>query len=566
MRPLNCHPGYLQSVRFLFLSSAQPVANQTALVPSDDGVMILPAQLTKRLDLLSTTQHLPLLTQIKRGIEKESLRIDAEGKLSKRPHPPTAGSALTHPHITTDFSEALLEFITPASTQIDGTLDCLDKVHRFMYSHLGDEQLWGASMPCVLEGDNNIPLAQYGKSNVAKMKTIYRHGLGNRYGRLMQTIAGIHYNFSVPDALWPVFQQQDSDDRALKDYITDSYFKLIRNFNRSSWLLIYLYGASPAVCKSFLNGRKHQLEEHDNGSLYLPYATALRMGDLGYQSSAQENLQICYNNIDNYISTLSKAITEPHVDYQNIGLNADGHYQQLSTGLLQIENEFYSLIRPKRVAQSGQTPLGALNDEGVEYIEVRCIDVNPYLPLGIDADQIRFMDCFLLYNLLEDSPLCDCDDRHNISENIKQVVNHGRKPGLSLKNTRGQISLNDWGNDLIDGIEKVARLLDQAHNTNEYLRVCRDQRDKLADSQLTPSAKILSDMRSHDIPFFRLAMNHSLQHGEYFRQRPLDSTDQSYFSEQTALSLQQQAEIENSDTLSFEQYLAQYYKQYDELK
>ena len=520
-------------------------------------------QLAERVNLLTNAQHQPLLTQLKRGIEKESLRIDKQGKLSQLPHPKGIGSALTHPYITTDFSEALLELITPVYQSINCTLECLDKVHRFIYPHLDDEELWAASMPCVLEGDDNIPLARYGSSNVATMKTVYRNGLGNRYGRLMQTIAGIHYNFSVPEALWPLLQQQDNDTQALKDYVTDSYFALIRNFNRTSWLLIYLYGASPAVCKSFLNGRPHRLQQHDEGSLHLPYATSLRMGDLGYQSSAQAGLNICYNNIDNYIDTLSKAITQPHPDYEKIGIKINDHYQQLSTALLQIENEFYSPIRPKRVTQSGETPLGALHRSGVEYIEVRCVDVNPYLPLGIDADQIRFLDSFLLYCLLQHSPMCDDQDRSHISNNTRTVVNEGRKPGLQLNTRSGQQSLQHWGSQLLDDIAKVADLLDLAHGGNDYRRVVDTQRTKLDDPSLTPSQRILSDMGAQQIPFFRLAMDQSLQHGQFFRQRPLEAGDLDYFQQQTKQSLQHQLDIENSDVLSFEDYLAQYYQQYN---
>lgn len=522
-------------------------------------------QLTERLNLLSSDANTVLLKDIQRGLEKESLRITAKGQLAQTPHPSSLGSALTHPNITTDFSEALMEFITPVSTDIEGSLKCLNDVHRFVYSQLGDEQLWTASMPCVLQGDEHIPVAQYGSSNVAQMKTTYRKGLGNRYGRIMQTIAGIHYNFSLPQSLWQALQQQDNDQRPLQDYITDSYFKLIRNFRRNSWLLVYLFGASPTVCNSFLTGRKHQLQPLDNQSVYLPYATALRMGDLGYQSNAQENLKICYNNIDNYIETLRQAITNNHSDYENIGIKNNGEYQQLSNALLQIENEFYSPIRPKRVTESGETPLGALRERGIEYIEVRCIDVNPYLPLGIDADQIRFIDCFLLYCLFENSPLCDDDDQNRINNNLKTVVNYGRKPDLMLETLDGKHKLHHWGEKLLEGISKVAAKLDTAHGGNDYQRVCTEQLAKITDSNLTPSAKILSDMQQQQQSFFSFAMQHSQQHNENFRQHPLTPQQQKMFTDISQQSLQQQKAIESADDISFESYLEQYYQQYNQL-
>lgn len=527
----------------------------------------MPDQLTERLELLASSDHSSLLTGIQRGIEKESLRICSNGKLAQTPHPQALGSALTHPHITTDFSEALLEFITPVFTDIDESLECLDNVHRFTYPNLDNELLWTASMPCILEGDENIPVAQYGSSNVATMKTAYRKGLGNRYGHLMQTISGIHYNFSLPDGLWESLQKQDYDKRSLQDYKTESYFKLIRNFRRFSWLLIYLYGASPAVCKSFLQGNNHNnLEPFDNDTAYLPYGTALRMGDLGYQSSAQENLNICYNSIDNYMDTLHQAITNTHPDYEKIGVKVNGDYHQLSSALLQIENEFYSPIRPKRVTRSGETPIGALTERGVEYIEVRCIDINPYLSLGIDADQIRFIDCFLLYCLFERSPLCDDDDRERINYNLKAVVNRGREPDLQLQTRTGDRSFGDFANTLLDGIDKIAMQLDAAHGGNNYQRVCREQRNKVVNVSLTPSASILADMNKQQKSFARFAMDLAEQHGKDFHSRPLTGEDLEYFLQKTELSRQQQADIEAADSISFDDYLADYYQQYSNLK
>lgn len=525
----------------------------------------MPDQFSERLELLASPDNRNILKFIQRGIEKESLRISPEGHLAQTPHPHALGSALTHPYITTDFSESLLEFITPVSTRIEDSLACLDDIHRYVYANLDDEQLWTASMPCVLAGEENIPLAQYGTSNVAKMKTTYRSGLGFRYGRVMQTIAGIHYNFSIPEALWSALQQQDMDSRPQQDYITESYFKLIRNFRRYSWLLIYLYGASPAVCKSFLKGRPHQLQEFDEGTLYLPYATALRMGDLGYQSSAQENLKICYNSLLSYTETLRQAIRCPHPEYEKIGVRVDGVYRQLSTALLQIENEFYSPIRPKRVTDSGEVPLHALRQRGIEYIEVRCIDLNPYLPLGIDEDQIRFLDCFLLYCLFKRSPFCDDDDRARINDNLKQVVNSGRDPNLVLRNYPGPTTVPEWGGRILQGMTAIADYLDQCHGGQDYSRVCQQALEKLENPDLTPSAQLLADMRAQEKPFYRLARDLAQQHTDYFLKRPLDAERLQHFRAESALSLDSQRDIEAGDTLGFDDYLNAYYQQYDAL-
>src|SRR5262245_35922367 len=351
-------------------------------------------------DLRQPLRALPpaVLGSLRRGIEKESLRVRPDGALATTPHPPQLGSALTHPHITTDFSEAQLELITGVHASAEGCLDELERIHEFVYRQIGEELLWCASMPCNLPAEDAIPIARYGRSNVGRAKTVYRTGLSHRYGRRMQAISGIHYNFSLPEDAWPLPGRRDANE---------GYFALIRNFRRHAWLLLYLFGASPAVCASFVEGRAHGLKELVPGTLYLPHATSLRMGRLGYLSDAQDSLRVSYNNLASYTASLDDALTQPYPPYETIGLRDPGSaegYRQLATTLLQIENEFYSTIRPKRVINPGERPLHALRERGVEYVEVRAMDLDPYSPVGITASTMRFLDVFLLHCLLTESP------------------------------------------------------------------------------------------------------------------------------------------------------------------
>jgi len=522
----------------------------------------------RRLAALANAETAQLLAGVQRGIEKESLRITPQGHLAQTAHPESLGSALCHPYITTDYSEALMEFITPVFTDIDRALGTLDDIHRYVYHNIGDEFLWAASMPCVLEGEENIPVARYGTSNVARMKTVYRYGLGHRYSRLMQTIAGIHYNFSMPDNFWPLAQQIDGDTGDLQDYITDRYLGLIRSFRRHSWLLIYLFGASPAVCSSFLRkNTQHNLIPFDekSKSLHSPYGTSLRMGDLGYSSDAQKNLSICYNTLDSYIETLRDAITQSHEEYEAIGLGDNGHQKQLNTSLLQIENEFYSSIRPKRVARSGETALGALRRGGIEYIEVRCVDVNPFQPLGIDADQIRFLDSFLIYCLLTDSELCNDADGERIAENMQRVVNRGREPGLQLITVAGEVPMVELAEQLLTPMREIASALDRANGGDKYTASHAQQQQKMEHPELTPSAQILQQMADQDEPFFRLAMNASERWAQEFRQRPLEPERLRHFEQASRESLAQQKELEEAETIDFKTYLDNYFRQYEAL-
>ena len=311
------------------------------------------------------------LLGIRRGIEKESLRSLPGARLALTPHPAALGSALAHPHITTDFSESQLELVTGVHGEVQACLDELAELHQFVYRAIGEERLWVASMPCALPADETIPIGRYGSSNVGRAKSVYRMGLGHRYGRRMQTISGIHYNWSMPGIG------------------SNAYFDLIRNFRRHSFLLLLLFGASPAVCTSFVAAREHRLQPLGPHTLQLPHATSLRMGRLGYQSDAQATLCVSYNGLDPYGASLHDALTRPYAPYEALGiLNPGGEYNQLATTLLQIENEFYGTIRPKRVIRPGERPLHALRERGVEYVEVRCMDLDPFEPVGIGASTI----------------------------------------------------------------------------------------------------------------------------------------------------------------------------------
>lgn len=516
---------------------------------------------------LRKSQNNGTLTGIVRGIEKESLRVDSQGYLASTPHPKSLGAALTHPSITTDFSEALLEFITAPSSSLNHVLNELEEIHRFTYQQINDELLWVSSMPCQLRSDSEIPIGNYGTSNVGTMKKVYRLGLGNRYGRAMQTIAGIHYNFSVPDNLWQLLQENKQNKQSLQTFKSAGYLALIRNFRRYSWLLIYLLGAAPAVCKSFIAGRTHRLEAvgSDTHSLYTPYATSLRMGDLGYQSKAQSSLQICYNSLDQYINSLRDALYEPFAAYDKIGLkDQHGNYKQLNTHLLQIENEFYSTIRPKRTAKKGETPLQALENRGIEYIEVRCLDVNPLIPCGIDETTIRFIDVFLLFCLLNESPDTDNKENQQIAENVMRTVYDGRNPKLNLSSKQGNRAILDWGSELLSNMQTVAELLDQAHTKdsadNPFQGALASMRERLKNPQATPSAMLLKEMQDNNETYFATAMRKTLQQRDYFLNKPLDSNTLTKYQDLATESHNQQVAIEASDTLPFDDFLANYWQ------
>ncbi|CUI06458.1 glutamate--cysteine ligase [Massilia antarctica] len=519
-------------------------------------------QLTRRLALLDDDEHRALLGQGLRGIERETLRVDRAGRLARTPHPPALGAALTHPQITTDYAEALLEFITPAENDIGTTLHKLDAIHRYAYTKLGDEMLWSESMPCELPDEADIDIAWYGTSNIGMLKHVYRRGLALRYGKAMQCIAGIHYNYSLPEQMFQLFSNNEgvSEERrsALRDFQSESYIALIRNFRRYSWLLMYLFGASPALSTGFLRGREHQLETLSSDTLYLPYATSLRMSDLGYQNDAQSGLTPHENSLESYVSTLMDAVNRPYKPYEALGTKRDGEWIQLSTNVLQIENEYYSTIRPKRVIRTGERPVQALCQRGVQYVEVRCLDVDPFEAIGISVETGRFMDAFLLFCALDESALINQMESQVHARNFARTVKEGRRPGLTLTRHGEEIALADWANELIGRIAPVAALLDSQHNEDGvHAASLAAQLAKVANPALTPSARVLEEVRALGSSA-AFGLRQSELHAASFRDSPLMPAEAALFDEMAAASLAEQRVIEQTQTGSFDDFVAAY--------
>lgn len=498
------------------------------------------------------------------GIEKESLRVGPDGVIAQTPHPVGLGSALMHPWITTDYSEALLELITPPFVGPQPALDFLARLQQFVYQRLDDELLWSASMPCVVQGEAGIPIAQYGHSNLGMMKTVYRRGLGYRYGKIMQVIAGTHFNYSFPQELWPVWQTVQEDTRPLQAFISDHYFRAIRNLLRYGWLVPYLFGASPAVCKSFLCGQPAtRLEVYNENSYYSPHATSLRMCDIGYQNSREAELgfKADYDSLECYVASLSRAISTPCPRYAEIGVKVAGEYRQLNASMLQIENEYYSSVRPKQLLIGNEKPTLALVRRGVRYIELRSLDINPFDPRGIDEAQCHFLETFMLFCLLADSPPLNARERREIDGNLDAVCYRGREPGLSLIRNGAVLSLQQWGLDICESMSGCADLLDMHASGTPYHDALQAQRAAIQDPDLTCSARILAEMNENGEGYFHFAKRMSLQHQRYFMELAPDHAQDRLFEQSVMQSLEEQQAVEQSNTQSFDDFLAEYFAQ-----
>lgn len=519
-----------------------------------------------------TSQH---LTGMLRGIEKEGLRVRPDGHLAQTPHPAKLGSKLTHPFITTDYSESLLELITDPKNSPKETLNMLRQLHVLVYQGLPeDELMWPLSMPCMLSSnDEDIPLADYGSSNTGKLKTLYRSGLGIRYGRRMQTIAGLHYNLSFGDMLFASWQAHISQEQmtqtssqvdtavqeqSLADFKNAKYLGLIRNFKRLTSLVLYLLGASPSVCPCFLAGREHDLELLNEATFYKPAATSLRMGKLGYTNSVQEHLDIRYNHLPEYVAGLRRAIQTPHESFQKLGLNDDsGNPIQINDHILQIENEYYSPIRPKQIAASGETPTEALERRGIAYVEFRAIDLDPYSDVGIRLSSSCFLEVMALYCLLNDSPDLLPEEEEELAINLERVVNEGRRDGLHILNNGVELSLQRWMLEHLERMRPLAGLLDAHYGGNDYRAAVALMQGKAGHSESTISAQVTADSERLG-SLWQLGFTLAQQHRESLLQQTLSPRTQAKYEVLVEKSILQQAELEAAETEDFMTFLQQY--------
>jgi glutamate--cysteine ligase len=496
----------------------------------------------------------------RKGVEKESLRVLPDGRIAHTPHPVALGSALASEHVTTDFSEALIELVTPAFTQSWELLQYLVDLHRFVYRHLGEELLWATSMPCHLRGDADVPTARYGSSHIGRMKSIYREGLRHRYGALMQAISGVHFNYSFPERFWEVYAALREQPGATQEFRSAGYFELLRNYRRLGWIVLYLFGTSPVVGRDFLGDSLAGLAPLDAETAYGPHATSLRMSDIGYRNRNQAGVTVSVNSLDEYLRDLKRAVTTPHAAYERMGIKRGDTWLQLNANVLQIENEFYSPIRPKRVARSGESPSSALRRGGVEYIEMRALDVSAFDPVGVNQTKLRFLEAFAVLCLLKASPPIGSGEQEAIDDNFLKVARRGREPGLNLERDGRHLPLSAWASEILDGMAGICELLDEGEASRPYTTALRAQQEKIRDAERTPSARLLRELATTGENFHALVLRTSRQHKDYILALPETNEGRlAEFEVEAHESLAKQAKVEATDTGSFEDYLAAWF-------
>jgi glutamate--cysteine ligase len=457
------------------------------------------------------------------GIEKESQRVTSTGYLALTDHPPAFGDKTENPRITVDFSESQIEMITPTYKSVDEVYNELDIINSEVESSIGDELLWPLSMPPKLPAEDQIPIANFSDSEHGKQMEIYRKGLALRYGKKMQMISGIHYNFSFGDELIAYLYHKFGDGMDKRLFIDEIHFGLTRNFLRYKWLLIYLFGASPychSTYHSVINKEIGIIKKccHDCMDIignFNQYATSLRVSRFGYSNILKHDYNIYYNSLDEYSTKIRKMLATENKKYSSLGMYKDDTQIQLNGNILQKESEFYSSIRLKQSIKSGETQLDALEKRGVRHIEVRILDLNPFERLGLNVEQMNFLQIFMLYCLFEQSKQITDNEYEKINSNHHHVALYGRKDGLKLqKYDNNSIGLNKWGEEIFERLRDIGELIYRDTGDNKYLKSVSKEYEKLFDVSLLPSERIHREMKENNENFLEFGTRWALNNLE----------------------------------------------------
>ena len=547
------------------------------------------------------------------GIERETLRTDSSGVIAATPHPDTLGLALTNRYITTDFAEALLEIVTPPFAEVDELYAWLRNIHRFVLINIGnsnDELLWPASMPSIMPDPDGFTIAEYGSSHQGQIRHIYRKGLSHRYGRRMQAIAGIHLNISFSEKFLNLYNKCTGQDYCQNSFL----FHIMRNFMRYNWLVYYLFGRSPALDASFFGQGKEQLDvpsflhKHKNSSYYSPTSSCLRMGKIGYTNKRQDFPRTCFNDLETYIDMIRDLTARPDAKYQSIGTdeggvkNAAGEWLQLNANVLQIENEYYAAVRPKAARKGSEKTIDVLSDKGVEYLEIRSLDIDPSDPCGISAEQIRFMQLFLLYLGILPSPDITDEECHHLKQHEEEIImtdleEANGKPRSYKSFDGGEFQLGETAQQILSGMADLAELLDKSSGGVAYSKAVKQQQEILAGQDgkggeggeggkggkggkdgeggeggedgeggeggkdggsALPAAKQLRQMQEQDKEFSEIMLELGKQHKRQLLSEKADAAFEDEMQQEVKRSVAEEQEILNQQTGTLDEFIADY--------
>ena len=417
------------------------------------------------------------------GIERENIRVNKEGAIAETKHPEAFGEKLANPYITVDFAESQIELITPIFGSIPEVHSFLENLHDIVSLELKEEYLWPQSTPPDITNEDHISVADFEDGDAGKNAAEYRKHLVDTYGKVKQVLSGIHFNFSFDDNFLKKLYSESgkTDSISYKDFKNNIYMRVAQNYTRFRWLIIYLLGASPSIHKTYTEGDKDKLKKL-NDNYYMKNGVSFRQSDLGYKNI--KDFFVPFDSLDCYLKTIDSLITD---------------------GSISGAREYYSPIRLK--AKDNKNLLESLRKDGIEYLEIRTIDLNPYCKTGIDIRDIYFLHAFLIFCLLRkcksnEECLFTVTDNSDANFNQELIATKGQDKNLSMKDKNSTKDAKEWAIEILNELQEILCHLEC--NNSKYAEAIDFELDKILDGSKSYSKMLIEDIKKDSFIGFHL--------------------------------------------------------------
>lgn len=398
------------------------------------------------------------------GLEKENIRVTKNGEISLKSHPKVFKE--DNPFIKRDFAESQMEMVTPICPSIDEAYNFMENLNNIASLELEDEYLWPQSNPPALpDCEEKIKVAEL-KDEKAKK---YRENLVKKYGKKRQLVSGVHYNFSFRDEFIEKLYKLQDRKESIREFKNDLYFKIGRNFLKYKWFLNYLTGASPVFHKSYVEKCRNSSENLNGDDFYFKGVGSLRNSRCGYRN--EEDFFVSYNSLEEYIKDIRKLINDK---------------------CIQQAKEYYSSIRFK--SKEAGDMLDNLEENGVRYIEIRLLDLDPTTKFGISKNSLYLIHLYTLFCLFKEDEKYTLEVHNECIENDNRAIKNSEESTLIINGK--ETTVKEAGLKIIDEMEKIKTVaFDNTEYEEVFSRILKKSRLRFEDSNATIASRLIQGIK-----------------------------------------------------------------------
>ena len=411
------------------------------------------------------------------GLEKENVRVTESGNLALTPHPKAFGDREKNAYIKTDFSESQLEMVTPVCNTLEEVYSFICNLNKVVSLEImkNGEFLWPQSNPPILPREEEIPIAKL--SN--REDELYRENLSYKYGKKKQVISGIHYNFSFKEEFIKLLYKELKVEKDFREFKDDIYLRMARNFQKYHWLLIYLTGASPVFHESYIEEIKEEGEKLGEDSYYIKDDTSLRNSSYGYKN--KKDYYVSYNSIGEYASDIKNLVKDKEI---------------------QSIKEYYNPIRLKSLGSEDM--LESLLHKGIDYLEVRLLDLDPLSIQGVSKETLYLVHLFMIYTLLKENKEITYKDQEEFFKNHDMVALKGRNEDAVIHENGVPVLLKDKGREILSEMDEIVEIL--FSNNEEFKNVIKRALEKINNPHDIISEKLIKDIKEEGYINFHMRL------------------------------------------------------------